>query len=191
MCMAPSPSQTFVFVFLIIFIIIMKMSSSDYLPLLYVFGGFLAASVLLKNKNADDSLEFKDALQSQYSQPTSCGKFTCPYESDSDVDEPIDVYEETKTPSPHPETQPYPWSSNQSYSTCYQPVLSGIDFSQNCNTGAYLGIDEANSRLAALRQRDKRAIDGAVSKNANYYKRHFAKELDEAENKRWWGNQEY
>lgn len=86
------------------------------------------------------------------------------------------------------EQNPYPWGSNPKYTGCYPQVPFDLN---GCNTGAYLSYDEANARLAALRQRDKKALDGVVTKNSNYYKRHFSTELDEAEAKRWWGSSEY
>lgn len=89
---------------------------------------------------------------------------------------------------PAEERNPYPWMENEEYGSCYPPVAVDLN---NCNKYAYLPFDEANARLSALRQRDKKALDGAVTKNANYYKKHFSRELNEAENERWWGNDEY
>lgn len=80
------------------------------------------------------------------------------------------------------------WMQNEKYSTCYEQAPMSL---QTCGTGSYLTFDEAHARLAALRQRDKRCIDGAIAKNANYYKKHFGRELDDAEAERWWGNDEY
>jgi len=85
-------------------------------------------------------------------------------------------------------TDAYPWNSNQSYTDCYPGPTRELN---GCNINDYMGIDEANTRQVAMRTRDKKSIDGYVSKNANYYKRHFSKELDESENKRWWGNDNY
>ena len=85
-------------------------------------------------------------------------------------------------------TEAYPWGSNQSYTDCYPGPNRELN---GCNMNDYMGIDEANTRQVQLRTRDKRVIDGHITKNANYYKRHFGKELDESENKRWWGNDEY
>lgn len=82
----------------------------------------------------------------------------------------------------------YPWGSNQSYTDCYPGPTRDLN---GCNINDYMGIDEANTRQVNMRTRDKKVIDGYVSKNSNYYKRHFSKELDESENKRWWGNDEY
>ena len=114
---------------------------------------------------------------------------------------PVDVYDEvdgTQTPppsSPAPDDQhrfresnPYAWMSNPKYTGCYPQVPYEVT---GCNLGAYLPFDEANSRMAALRQRDKKTLDGYVTKNSNYYKKHFANELGEAEQKRWWGSNEY
>lgn len=90
------------------------------------------------------------------------------------------------------EKDPYPWMENQTYSTCYDDgrklQTEGNDAAHI--TGGHLNFDDANARLAGLRQRDKKAIDGAVSKNANYYKKHFSRELEESENRHWWGNDE-
>lgn len=91
---------------------------------------------------------------------------------------------------------PYLWMSNPEYSTCYQPIQMGYyDLPENdqsyCNLGAYMGYDEANSRMSALRQRDKKTLDGWATKNMNFYKKHYGRELNQAENKRWWGNDEY
>lgn len=85
-------------------------------------------------------------------------------------------------------TDAYPWSSNQGYTECYPGPNRELN---GCNINDYMGIDEANTRQVAMRTRDKKVLDGYVSKNANYYKRHFSKELDESENKRWWGNDNY
>lgn len=50
-------------------------------------------------------------------------------------------------------------------------------------------IDAKMNQFADKRRlRDKRAIDGRVSKTANYYKYHFDGELDETEKRVWWGN---
>ena len=81
------------------------------------------------------------------------------------------------------------WMQNEKYNTCYSELTPSLQNMQPANS--YLSFDEAHSRLAALRQRDKRCIDGAIAKNANYYKKHFGDELDVAENERWWGNDEY
>lgn len=82
----------------------------------------------------------------------------------------------------------FKWMENETYTNCYEPPAYDIE---NCNLYSYLPFDEANARMASLRQRDKRCIDGWVTKNANYYKKHFGRELAEEEAKRWWGNQEY
>jgi hypothetical protein len=101
------------------------------------------------------------------------------------VDLPLSSYGETYKIPDQTMTR---WMENEKYSTCYKaPASENI----NCNSGAYLPFDEANSRLASMRARDKRAIDGWVSKSANYYKKNYSRELDEAENKRWWGNDEF
>lgn len=82
----------------------------------------------------------------------------------------------------------FKWMEDESYTNCYEPPSYDIE---NCNLYSYLPFDEANARMASLRQRDKKCLDGWVTKNANYYKKHFGRELAEEEAKRWWGNQEY
>lgn len=53
------------------------------------------------------------------------------------------------------------------------------------------GIDSANALMAQRRARDKRCIDGAVSKTADYYKYHYGPELDREAVKEWWGAGEW
>jgi hypothetical protein len=57
--------------------------------------------------------------------------------------------------------------------------------------GTTVGVDQANVEMARRRARDRQAIEGQASKDVNYYRYHFANELDEAEKKRWWGNHEF
>jgi hypothetical protein len=48
-------------------------------------------------------------------------------------------------------------------------------------------IDAANVMMAQKRARDKRCMDGFVSKDSRFYAHHYAGELDESESKVWWG----
>lgn len=50
------------------------------------------------------------------------------------------------------------------------------------------GIDGANTLMAERRTRDKKCIDGAVTKTADYYRHHFGDELSQEEKKVWWGH---
>ena len=52
-------------------------------------------------------------------------------------------------------------------------------------------IDMAAVDLTRRRTRDKRAMDAATVKDANYYRYHYADELEAEEKKRWWGNHEW
>jgi hypothetical protein len=52
-------------------------------------------------------------------------------------------------------------------------------------------FDAKNALLAQKRARDRKCSDGWAAKSANYYKYHYAEELDESESKRWWGNSEW
>ncbi len=74
------------------------------------------------------------------------------------------------------------------YTNCWRkpkPVIF-----QSCAEQDY-SIDAANVMMAQRRARDKRCIDGAVSKDAGFFKHHYAEELDESENKIWWSRSEY
>jgi len=82
----------------------------------------------------------------------------------------------------------FPWGNNAGYTDCYKPTPRELNES---NLGGYRGIDERNAYIGAARARDKKCMDGAVTKNMNYYKKNYGRELDEYESKLWWGNDEY
>lgn len=48
--------------------------------------------------------------------------------------------------------------------------------------------DSANVAMIKAMNRDKRKMDSARGKTSDYYKYHFADELDYSENHVWWGN---
>lgn len=52
-------------------------------------------------------------------------------------------------------------------------------------------IDGATVLQAQRRQRERQAIEGQVTKTVDYYKYYFEKELDKAERKDWWGEDDY
>lgn len=62
---------------------------------------------------------------------------------------------------------------------------------QSRETPADIAIDTRVALNAQRRARDKRTIEGAVVKDANFYKYHFADELEREENKPWWGAREW
>lgn len=78
------------------------------------------------------------------------------------------------------------WGSMPGYNECYNPVAR--EFS--CDPNAAMGIDQKNMALAQLRARDKKCMDGAVSKNMYFYKKNYYNELDKEEAKQWWGRNE-
>lgn len=85
--------------------------------------------------------------------------------------------------------QPYKeFERNGDMSTCYAPV--SVDYS--CEAQRYLDIDAKNAQIGKLRggQRSRKCADGWASKNANFYRKNYARELDEFEQKPWWGRQE-
>ena len=51
--------------------------------------------------------------------------------------------------------------------------------------------DTAMMNYSRSRARDQRCMNGAVSKDADYYRYHYAGELDAAESRVWWGRDEY
>ncbi len=52
-------------------------------------------------------------------------------------------------------------------------------------------VDSAGALLAQRRTVDRQRNDGWAAKDANYYRYHFAEELDTEENLRWWGRDEF
>lgn len=56
---------------------------------------------------------------------------------------------------------------------------------------ARMNYDELNTHHVRSRERRKKQMDGAISKTAEYYKKHFAHELDKEERLQWWGNYDY
>ena len=90
-------------------------------------------------------------------------------------------------------TEPYgPFYENwnaygRSYLTAYDepaPIAIVSAAERNYDT------DAANALMARRRTRDKRAMDGAVTKDVDYYRYHYGGELAQAEAKPWWGRGE-
>lgn len=73
------------------------------------------------------------------------------------------------------------------YTDCYPEIgpINAYDCTENTS-----GIDAANALMVRRRTRDKKAMDGAATKTADYYRYHFSKELDDAEARVWWGRAE-
>jgi hypothetical protein len=57
--------------------------------------------------------------------------------------------------------------------------------------GGHRGVDDMGMKLGIARARDRQCIDGAVTKNANYYKYHYGDELSDYESRPWWGRNEW
>lgn len=76
------------------------------------------------------------------------------------------------------------------YSECYDPPSAVVMRSCSEADGT---MDTANVRIAQQRGRDKKCMDGFVSKmsNPHFMRHHYAGELDAEENKAWWGRGEY
>lgn len=54
-----------------------------------------------------------------------------------------------------------------------------------------MNVDEKNAYMAQMRQRDKRAKDGAVLANKTKFEKYWGSEFDDMETSRWWGNRDY
>ena len=76
----------------------------------------------------------------------------------------------------------------QSYTNTYEPAPARSAFS---NTEKQYSVDLANTMNATRRFHEKRAMEGAVLRNADFYKYHFGDELKVAEDRPWWGRGEY
>lgn len=74
-----------------------------------------------------------------------------------------------------------------SFSQSYAPVQPV----SICATDVDNSMDSNMALIGQKRARDKRAIDGAVVKDANFYRHHFADELDRVEKRVWWGESEF
>ena len=77
---------------------------------------------------------------------------------------------------------------NTSYGTCYAPARPVIG-----NSGAEIdnSVDSNLALLSQQRQRDKKRSDGWALKDADYFRHNYDWELDDYENKPWWGRSEY
>jgi len=80
------------------------------------------------------------------------------------------------------------WGTDQGYTDCYKPIA--MEFSNDPT--ARKSMDEKSMTYGQMAgARAKKVIDGAVSRNAYYFKKNFSDELEKYEKKRWWGNSEY
>lgn len=52
-------------------------------------------------------------------------------------------------------------------------------------------VDQLSAQMTQRRTRDKKCMDGAVTKDKYYYQHHFGSELDDSEAKPWWGRSDY
>jgi len=79
------------------------------------------------------------------------------------------------------------WNDKSGYDDCYSPV------SREFTEDPYkpMSIDEKAAQLSKLRSRDKKCMDGLVSKNMYFYKKHYGDEIDREEAKPWWGADDF
>lgn len=76
----------------------------------------------------------------------------------------------------------------QSYTNVHNAAPPRVAYD---NAEKTYSIDLANTMNATRRFRDQRAMNGTVIRNANFYKYHYGDELEQAENRPWWGRGEY
>lgn len=178
------------YVILFVLVIVLVMIAPEYVKLMSV--AFMFTLMLMLFANSRPTRTYTHTENPEKMPNVKMGYEILPNEFEEVC--PLDVYAEIENAemadrqTMNYEEAEFPWMSNTKYTSCYAPPPSDVN---DCNLGAYLPFDEANARYAALRQRDKKARDGAAVKNANYFKKHFGKELSEAESERWWGNNEY
>jgi hypothetical protein len=81
------------------------------------------------------------------------------------------------------------WSAHGRSYDMYPDVKPHVGVS--CAENDY-SVDTLGTLMTQKRgTRDKRAMDGAITKGVDYYKYHYADELDKEEAKPWWGRHEY
>lgn len=117
-----------------------------------------------QNKNADNESNM-DILDKK----SSDGKQT---QSPADFSDDYAEYDEYK----------------QSYTNTYNEPRPRTAYDNSEKTHS---VDALGAQMACRRFRDKRSMEGAVIRDANFYKYHFGDELAVAENRPWWGRNEY
>lgn len=78
------------------------------------------------------------------------------------------------------------WSAYKHPMTCLGKPIAMYDPAELDRS-----VDSTAANYSRQRARDKRCIDGAVVKTADYYAFHYGNEFDAEERKRWWGNNEW
>jgi hypothetical protein len=109
-----------------------------------------------------------------------------PFCPSSDADRPQNGWLEGKTcPDPLPNSM---WDDrdklydNRKYESDHY-VYNGSD--------ASMTADSKYANYILTRARDKRSLDGQTLKEANFYRYHYGNELEESENRPWWGRADY
>ena len=80
------------------------------------------------------------------------------------------------------------WHSyHTSYSDCYKEphIINSVPDATNYS------VDAAAAYVTQQRTRDKKCSDGWAMKDANYARYHYGGELDDAENRVWWGRTDW
>jgi len=99
------------------------------------------------------------------------------------------------------------WIANEPYNSCYvdkngneiapsadqfdqrRKFADPMNMVQTGQTG--LSYDQRLEQMTRARTRDKKTIDGAVSKTADFYAKYYSDELSTTEGRVWWGANEY
>jgi hypothetical protein len=180
---------TLTFIVLII-IIFMSDSLSSAMMVISILASFfvISANSSQVTKTIIEAVDWGKPIDCNTSKSPECDKF---------------LPEEIVTPEPAPPKEPElePQNTNlygseyakhqaynTSYTDCYtkpQPII--IDSAADRDTS----VDERNCLIGQRRARDKKCMDGYVSKGADFYKYFYAQELEETEMRPWWGRADY
>lgn len=82
------------------------------------------------------------------------------------------------------------WNNYDAYKMTYFDYPKVTPYAES-SPDLQLGVDQSCAYYAQRRTRDKKQMDGIATKDANFYKYHFYDELEQSENKPWWGRSEF
>jgi hypothetical protein len=137
-----------------------------------------------------------ESLETPETKPTTGSAEPAQAQAPVDITKPMQVDgggPDTLYGRDHTQYMAYTDVGNTGWTGTNLPQTFGTVYSAHVDipNGTTLGVDQATVELARRRARDRQAIEGQNVKDVNYYRYHFAGELDEAEKRRWWGNHEY
>lgn len=143
-------------------------------------------SNIIVNADTDEDLDIKSELIEDYDENVDTSE---DHNSRSEPEQVKYTLHEAIHRDYYPEDGHIYNTAKNRYTSCYAPPSYEIN---RCQMYDATTFDEENSRQARARDRSKRSIDGMVSKTADYYAVHFAREFDKEEAKNgWWGDYNY